>query len=219
MAETSENGPNPPPPVGSSQRSASAGRHQRRLKNFALDRLQFRYTAVLVVSAAGLLLGLGSLVYRFAREATEAARLTVMATVEDGPGQAAILQAIQQSDRRLLGLLIGAGVLLLLLLGFCGLIMTHKVAGPLHRMMGLLDRVREGKLTSDVGSLRKGDELQRFYTLFKAMLESLRMSAESERDRLNEVVSELEQLDLPPSAAPALDKLRAIKQDKESRLI
>ena len=66
--------------------------------------------------------------------------------------------------------LVFSGLLLVLLLGATGIVITHKVVGPVFKLKRLLRMVGTGKL--DIREkLRKGDELEDLFEVFIAMVE------------------------------------------------
>lgn len=102
-------------------------------------------------------------------------------------GSAAI--ALHQ-ERLLLGLVAGLA-LLVVALGVVGIVVTHKVAGPIHKMKRLLREVGEGKLVVRE-RLRKGDELQHFFEAFEGMVEALRERQRAEIAELDEILGKLD---------------------------
>ncbi|MBX3224347.1 MAG: HAMP domain-containing protein, partial [Labilithrix sp.] len=78
------------------------------------------------------------------------------------------------SDRKNLQLLLAAaGVLLVALLAFMGIVITHRIVGPVHKMKRLLRRVSTGRLVIE-DRLRRGDELEDLFDTFLQMTYSLR---------------------------------------------
>jgi nitrogen fixation/metabolism regulation signal transduction histidine kinase len=90
----------------------------------------------------------------------------------------------------LLGLVVGLA-LLVVGVGVAGIVVTHKVAGPIHKMKRLLREVGEGKLVVRE-RLRKGDELQHFFEAFERMVESLRDRQRAEIAELDEILAKLD---------------------------
>jgi methyl-accepting chemotaxis protein len=77
-------------------------------------------------------------------------------------------------DRTHLQLLLGAtGIALVLLLLLMGVVITHRIVGPVHKMKKLLRRVSTGRLAIEE-RLRKGDELEDLFDTFLQMTYSLR---------------------------------------------
>src|SRR5262245_58681293 len=85
---------------------------KRHLRHFLLNRIQLRYTAVIVLLSACLTGGLGYLVISKMHEATETARLTVLGSVDDPLMRDHILESFQHTDRTWLIILVGFGLLL-----------------------------------------------------------------------------------------------------------
>jgi nitrogen fixation/metabolism regulation signal transduction histidine kinase len=110
-------------------------------------------------------------------------------------GQAAALkqQAADLATRQrtmLVTLCIGM-LLLVVAIGFIGIVVTHKIAGPVFKMKRHLGDVAAGRLKVP-GSLRKGDELVEFFETFNSMVKSLRARQEREIERLDLAIHELE---------------------------
>lgn len=167
------------------------GRHQRSVKNYLLDkRFQFKYTGFIVGAALVISAILGTFLVRTSFEVIEESKkVSQVATknITDDPVYAdnpellkSFKDAADEQDRSmaarqrntLVGIL-GGLTLLVLLLGVLGIYTTHKIAGPVYKMKGLLTQVGQGKLNFR-GGLRKGDELVHFFETFQVMVESLK---------------------------------------------
>ena len=81
--------------------------------------------------------------------------------------------------------------LLVVLVGLLGVYVTHKVAGPIHRMRALFKEVGDGQFSPFV-PLRKGDELQEFFSEFSEMVQRLRDRQKKELDRLDTAITHAE---------------------------
>jgi hypothetical protein len=101
-----------------------------------------------------------------------------------------------------------------------GILMTHKVAGPLHKIGLYLDKVRDGKYTT-VYNLRKGDQLMEFFDHFKEAHATLRRTQEKDVQALRDLIAAAEKGDAArsPQLAAALDELRALLASKEAGLV
>jgi nitrogen fixation/metabolism regulation signal transduction histidine kinase len=73
----------------------------------------------------------------------------------------------------LIGAMIGFSIIFLAAIFLYGIVLTHKVAGPLFKITRHMDEVREGKLKK-VWPLRKGDQLVEFFDHFKKMHDALK---------------------------------------------
>ena len=98
---------------------------------------------------------------------------------------------VAEQQHRLLLALVAGLALLVVALGAVGIVFTHKVAGPIHKMKRLLREVGEGKLVVRE-RLRKGDELQHFFDAFEGMVEALRERQRGEIARLDEILAKLD---------------------------
>jgi nitrogen fixation/metabolism regulation signal transduction histidine kinase len=86
-------------------------------------------------------------------------------------------------QRSMLASLIGGLSLMVMLIAILGVVVTHKVAGPIYKMRTLLRGVAAGKL-SFKGRLRRGDELQEFFDDFVKMVDALRLRQAREVEEL-----------------------------------
>ncbi len=80
---------------------------------------------------------------------------------------------IARDRRNLQLLLVGGGLVLVLLLAGMGIVITHRIVGPVHKLKRLLRRVSTGRLVIDE-RLRRGDELEDLFDTFLQMTYSLR---------------------------------------------
>ena len=155
-----------------------SGKHHRRISNYLLDkRLQLRY--VLVVLGVSLLIAgtLGYLIYRQEHRASQ----DLVAGLDDltkGDPTLAEYQRetaadIAHRDRSLALQMIGVGLGLAVIAGGYLVLMTHKVAGPLHKIGLYMHDMAEGRMHA-IMPLRKGDMLQDFYIQFRDMHQTVR---------------------------------------------
>lgn len=105
--------------------------------------------------------------------------------------QASELKAQSQqlaSEQRTVFIALLAGVLILSLsIGLAGILVTHRIAGPVFKMKRQLRDLGHGKLTMPA-PLRKGDELVHFFSTFEDMVRSLRSRQEREISELEELI-------------------------------
>lgn len=102
--------------------------------------------------------------------------------------QSAELTAKQHTMFTALFSVLGA---LVVFIGLAGIVVTHKVAGPIYKMKRHLRDVAEGHLAVP-GALRKGDELVDFFETFRQMVQSLRDRQEHEIALLDAAIETLE---------------------------
>ena len=173
--------------------------YKRKVRNYLLDvGLQLRYTATIVIVAVFLTAGLGFKMYQATRDVSK----VILWTSLVDPSSAEELQAqFSNSDRVVLWGIVGFGVVLVFSIGTVGILITHKVAGPLHKIAALFARVRENRMGPAPGSLRKGDELQEFYSAYRDMHQALRARVEEDLRVLTNAVSVLEAAPTPRATA------------------
>lgn len=117
-------------------------------------------------------------------------------------------QADIARDRRNLQLmLLASGVALVFLLAVMGIVITHRIVGPVHKMKRLLRRVSTGRLAIDE-RLRRGDELEDLFDTFLQMTYSLRALQSARLATLDTTLRRAEQTG---AAAEVLDGMRALR--------
>ena len=103
--------------------------------------------------------------------------------------------------------------LLVALIGVAGIIVTHRVAGPIFKMKRQIAAVGAGHLRVPA-KLRKGDELVEFFETFETMVINLRERQQVEIDKLDRAIQTLE-----PKAEPGeLDPLYQLRQEMKDAL-
>jgi len=192
--------------------------YKRKVKNYLLDvGLQLRYTAAIVIVAVALTIVLGHRIYR----ATQDTSKVILWTGLVDPATSQELQSqFAQSDRTVLFGFIGFGVILVLSIGGVGILLTHKVAGPLYKISSFFGRIRDNKLGPAPAKLRKGDELQDFYLSFREMHTAIRGRTEEDVRVLENALAALEGAPdvRSPTVQRALEDLRQLHKRKEDSL-
>lgn len=200
--------------MNTAQTAIGVPKYRRKMRNYLLDvGLQVRYTMTIVIVAVFLTAGLGYKMYQATRDISKVIELSGMAD----PAVAGELQGqFAASDRWVLWGIIGFGIVLVISISAVGILITHKVAGPLFKITSFFARVRENRLGAIPTSLRKGDELQEFYGSFRDMHLALRAKVAEDVRLLGDAVAALETGG--PTAQKALEELRKLKLNKEESL-
>jgi len=193
--------------------AAPAVRHRRRVRNYLLDTgLQLRLASYLAATAMVLAVGMGWLLWRAWREASQVLELS------DPSVGAALAQALAREDRFRILAVAAALVVVLACLLLAAVVVTHRIAGPAYAIRRTCRRVAEGDLR-EPWPLRSGDLLQELGDEVGAMVAALREREARERDQVAAAARVL--LD-PFAAAPTRQELaRQLEQlaaDKERRL-
>lgn len=190
-------------------------KYKRRFRNYLLDAgLQLRYTAAIVIVAAFLTAGLGYKMYEATRDTSKVVAMTAGICQFDAVTAAIVQDQFASSDKWVLWGIVGFGLLLVVAISLAGILITHKVAGPLYKIETTMERMRDGKLAPPVRDLRKGDELQDFHAVFKQLHDVMRARAEEEIRVLGDAISALEDA----GKGAAAEELRQIRKRKEESL-
>ena len=120
---------------------------------------------------------------------------------------------LDHQQRMMFVVLFGVLSLLVVGIGLTGIVVTHKVAGPIYKMKRLLGYVGDGHLRL-TEKLRKGDELQHFFDAFEKMVNSLRARQEVEIEKLDRAIIALE----GSVSEERLHSLRSLRQEMRDAL-
>lgn len=124
--------------------------------------------------------------------------------------------AVEEKQRSIgMGLVVALS-LLVIGVGFAGIVFTHKVAGPIYKMKRLLRRIGEGKLIMHE-RLRRGDELHDFFATFETMVSDLRKRKEGETVVLGDAIAKLEG-DSLESKAEGIEMLKKLQAEMKSHV-
>ncbi|HET9953345.1 MAG TPA: HAMP domain-containing protein [Polyangiaceae bacterium] len=143
------------------------------------------------------------------------ARLAAQQRALEQQSQALKAQArdLGNQQRTVFLTLSGALGLLVVLLGFAGIVVTHRVAGPIYKIKRQIREVGRGKLQIP-DKLRRGDELVDFFETFEGMVKNLRRRQEQEIVQLDAALAKLEGRVQESELAP----LRSLRMDKQAAL-
>jgi hypothetical protein len=207
--------------MNSTESTAAHPPYKRKVRNYLLDvGLQLRYTATIVIVAVFLTAGLGFKMYQATRDVS---KVILWTSLVDPSSADELQQQFSNSDKVVLWGIIGFGVVLVFSIGTVGILITHKVAGPLHKIASLFGRVRDNRMGPAPAGLRKGDELQEFYLAYRDMHKALRARVEEDVRVLGNAVSTLEAApeisrDQASPLQRTLDDLRQLRKRKEESL-
>jgi hypothetical protein len=198
--------------------TAPAPKYRRKLRNYLIDvGLQIRYTAFIIMIAVFLTAVLGYKIYDATQDSS---KIILMTGLVDPATETELRAQFRSADRVVLFGVLGFGMVLVLSVAAAGIWITHKVAGPLFSIEGICARVRDNKLAPSLRQqLRRGDELQDFYSTFRDMYEALRTRADRDVQVLGEVIARLEQTGADGGPArESVEKLRELRRDKQGSL-
>ena len=192
--------------AGSVPPPGQAASVKRRFRNYLLDpAFQLRYTGMVVAVTFLIASGLGYVAYGESRAQTEMLTVNMALAGETADFIEATAEA---ADRELL-LKIVMGILILVVsLGFTGILVTHRVVGPAYKLKSLFRDVAQGHLRV-YGRLRKGDELWDVFDEFEKMIIKLRANQRGEIDRLDSVIAQAVEAGTSEAVVAQLNDLRA----------
>jgi hypothetical protein len=128
---------------------------------------------------------------------------------------------IESNNNRILFVLVASGILLTFGLAVFGIKMTHKVAGPLHKVTLYLGKMRDGRYDK-VYDLRKGDQLVEFYEHFKHAHAGVTAMEKADIERIKAALDAVAAdgvLERSPDAKAAAEALRAVLDRKEASFV
>ena len=186
--------------------SAAAHPHHRRV--YLVDRtFQLKYS--LMLAAAGLVVPLV-----FGLWMWQAHLQTTEILVVD-PELRPLAQAI---DRQLLLVLAGIAVLMSAALGLLGLLVTHRVAGPIFVMGHYMQVLSQGRFPR-MRTLRRHDELKSFFHLFLQAVATLKEREARHAALLEEAAGRMrEAMDRAPELSAAMESLEAAARERRLAL-
>jgi len=182
------------------------------MRNYLIDRkVQLKVTLVMVALTSLLTAVLGFFWYAEIRKASDVIRINAMSIL--GTEAAAELGSeLATSDHRRLIVLVGFALVLSVLIAAYGIIMTHRIAGPLFKMNRYVNDIAADRLYKLWG-LRKGDQLQEFFRSFEGMHTALRARVEEDMSLLSRVLSAIDAERDVKELVPVLRESLARKRD------
>jgi hypothetical protein len=192
--------------------------HRRQISNYLIDRkVQLGFTAVMVLMTSLLTAGLGIAWYTEVRSSSAVLQVNAIAAlgVDSANGLASELAT---NDHKRLLVLVGFGAAFALLVVGYGIVLTHKIAGPLFKMRRYLGEIERGRLGKIFG-LRKGDQLQDFFAALDRMHGALRAAAQADLELLEKVAAAVDKGEdarslLAPLREAAEAKRRSLADDE-----
>ncbi|MBI3181422.1 MAG: signal protein [Myxococcales bacterium] len=192
-----------------SQAPARSGR-----RTYLVDRpFQVKYTLLLAAIGAAVSGLIGSLSYlahaELARELESAFARSGAAVPEE------VKLQLSAAGATVLYLAAGAAVLSAILLGLFGVLLTHRVAGPVWVMSRYVAALAKGRYPA-MRPLRRTDELRDLFDGFRGAVETVRQREVEEADQLERALSALGPLSGNPDADQAMAALRAMRDRKRA---
>lgn len=157
-------------------------RSNKRRKLPIVDRrFQLKYTSIIIAVALAVSTVLGGFLWSAYNEMNEILSLTAVFSAD-------VTDRINADDSRFVFLL--SAVMLVaevVVLGVLGIVVTHRVVGPVFVMHRHLDTLRGGRFPT-IRPLREGDEFGDAFETLRALIVDLRQRDASDLDRLEDVL-------------------------------
>jgi hypothetical protein len=158
---------------------AAAPRQARR--NYLIDRsFQLKYTLIMVVVGAAISLLFGAMMYQAHLETMQ-----LMSLPES------LRATVAAQDATLLGLVLAISLVMALALGLVGVLITHRIAGPIYVFSHYIALIGEGRFPR-IRPLRRGDELKGFHDVFEHAVARMRERETAEGKALQEIAASLD---------------------------
>jgi nitrogen fixation/metabolism regulation signal transduction histidine kinase len=178
--------------------------YKRRLIPIVDRRFQFKYTGLIFGVAAVVSLILGYFLLKAYNELN--AMLEVSAAVND--------KLNADSARNVFALVVGFLSAEVILIGVAGLLVTHRVVGPIFVLHRHVATLLEGKYPT-LRPLRSGDE---FVSTFEAFKQTVQMFQERDQRELDELKAVLEAAEAKGLEEDHTATLRRLVEEREARL-
>ena len=182
-------------------------------RNFLIDRtFQLKYTLYMVVGGAAISLLFGAMMYQAHVEGTQILEDSIRVLRLDLSDP--VREVVRAQDSTLLWLVMAISVIMAVALGLFGVLITHRVAGPIYVFSHYMNVLGEGRYPL-LRPLRKKDELKAFYETFHGAVASMRERDKTRGLELKGAVAAIEAAmgKAPDTAAglkPAAETLRAL---------
>jgi hypothetical protein len=125
---------------------------------------------------------------------------------------------VERSDRLLLGAFAAIAGLLAAALGLLGVVITHRIAGPVFVMGHYLRVLADGRFPR-MRTLRRSDELKGFFRTFIDAVDLMKVREARHTAVLEDAVRRMrEALPVAPDLGPAVDALARAAQERRAAL-
>jgi len=187
---------------------APAGKSEGHRRNYLLDRgFQLKYAILMACAGLGVAVVFGLWLHQAHAQAT--------ALLAPDPETRAL---VERSDRLLFGAFALIAILLAAALGLLGVVITHRVAGPVFVMGHYLEVLAQGRFPR-MRTLRRSDELRLFFKTFIDAVEKLKVREAKHAAVLEDAVQRMRALAARfPELQPAVDALAAAARERRAAL-
>jgi hypothetical protein len=125
---------------------------------------------------------------------------------------------VERSDRLLLGAFVAISLLLAAALGLLGVVITHRVAGPVFVMGHYLQVLAQGRFPR-MRTLRRSDELKAFFSAFIESVDAMKAREARHAAVLEDAVRRMRAAaSAAPELSPAIEALSRAAQERRAAL-
>jgi hypothetical protein len=125
---------------------------------------------------------------------------------------------VERSDRLLLGAFAAIAALLAAALGLLGVVITHRVAGPVFVMGHYLRVLADGRFPR-MRTLRRSDELKGFFKAFIDAVDAMKVREARHTALLEDAIRRMrEAAQAAPELAPAIEALEKAARERRAAL-
>jgi methyl-accepting chemotaxis protein len=125
---------------------------------------------------------------------------------------------VERSDRLLLAAFGAIALLLAAALGLLGVVITHRVAGPVFVMGHYLEVLAQGRFPR-MRTLRRSDELKTFFRTFIEAVDNMKVREARHAAALEDAVQRMRAAAVrSPELQPAIDALAAAARERRAAL-
>ena len=184
---------------------AKTAGHRRR---YLVDRgFQLKYALVMALSGVAVAVVFGLWLHQAHAQAT-------VLLAPDAETRA----LVERSDRLLLAAFGAIAILLGAALGLLGIVITHRVAGPVFVMGHYLEVLAQGRFPR-MRTLRRSDELKTFFRTFIDAVDRMKVREAKHAALLEEAVQRMRTAAArSPELAPAIDALASAARERRAAL-
>jgi hypothetical protein len=185
--------------------ATAMGRRRRRAIPIVDARFQWKYTLVITALGAGVTAIMGAFLYRAHRENTR---------ILDFAGNAELQRQVGHGDRMFLLYLLALVGLMAIALALWGLLVTHRISGPIHLIASYLRELATGRYP-DPRPLRKRDELREFFSAFEDAINALKARDAAALKSVNEALAQARAALTADSKAGLESAIGALERHRE----
>lgn len=169
--------------------ATSPGTHsrKRKVRNLLINRrFQLKWVSLILLVTFALFATLGGYIWELERHSSDAIvnGLSAMYGAEEVEVMKELFVA---SDSNVLWVLMGSGVALILTLAGFGVVLTHKMAGPIYALRKSMGRVADGQWFN-VRGVRDGDEFQGLASSWREVIGTICTKERAELEQLEKII-------------------------------